>query len=90
MSGLDAWLDEPGQCRPCHGPIVAKTKLGMVRDYICWLIIMVWPMRFFMRGPMPMILPYAGTHAYTCTCWSKIAQARPAQPQSEATSHDPE
>jgi hypothetical protein len=72
---LDSWLDEPGQCRPCHGPILAKTKLGMIRDYVCFVTVMWWPLRFFMRGGMQHILPYAGTHAYTCTCWPKVYAA---------------
>lgn len=71
--GLASWLDESGQCRVCHGPIVPKTKLGMIRDYVCYVAVMWWPMWFFMRGGMQTILPYAGTHAYTCTCWPKIA-----------------
>ncbi len=71
----DAWLDEPGQCRPCRGPVVRKTKLGMIRDYVCYVAVLWWPLRFFMRGPMPALLPYAGNHAFTCTCWPKVADA---------------
>jgi hypothetical protein len=73
----DHWLDEPGQCRPCCGPILPKSRLGMFRDWLCYVIVLWWPLRFFMRGPMPLILPYAGTHAYTCTCWSKVRNAPP-------------
>jgi hypothetical protein len=84
---LDAWLDEPGQCRPCHGPIVPKTGLGMFRDWLCYRIVLWWPNRFFMSAPHAAILPYAGTHAFTCTCWPKVRaaalRARASQEQQQ-------
>lgn len=61
-----------GHCDVCHGPIVPKTRLGMFRDWLCYLAALYWPYRFFMSAPHAAILPYAGTHAYTCTCWSKV------------------
>lgn len=73
---LGAWLDEDGQCRPCHGPILPKTRLGMIRDYICYIIVLHWPYRFFGSRPHLAILPYAGNHAFTCTCWSKIERMK--------------
>lgn len=79
-SRLDAWLDEPGQCRPCHGPIVPKTKLGMIRDYACFVAVMWWPDRFFLTAPHRWLLGHAGSHAYTCGCWHKIATGPHAQP----------
>lgn len=82
---LDSWLDEPDQCRPCHGPIVVKTRLSMIRDYACWALVMIWPNRLFMRFGMAQLLPYAGTHAFTCTCRSKIAAAKARGDSSIAT-----
>lgn len=54
----------------------------MLRDWVCYLVVLRWPLRFFMRGGMASILPYAGTHAFTCTCRDKVALAnRAARPK---------
>jgi len=65
-----AWCDE------CHGPIVRKTKIAMCWDYLGFVIALHWPHHFFASWPHLAVLPYAGSHAYTCTCWPKIAYAQ--------------
>lgn len=75
----------PGECDSCHGPVFGRHWLANVRDRLAWRLFMLLPdWLAFGRGGFA-ILPYAGGHAYTCSCFGKNAIARAAL--SKANGH---
>lgn len=61
-----------GYCDDCCGPIAPKSAFELVRDGLIYDLLISLPAWFRMETRLGYaLLPYAGSHAYTCTCPAK-------------------
>lgn len=68
-----------GWCNECHGPVVPKTAWALVIEALLYDLWMALPISLAMGKLGFAILPYAGGHAFTCRCPSKVLGAKPRQ-----------
>lgn len=59
-------------CNTCHGPVFPKTRLQLVLDSLAYDLWMSLPKRMAFSRPGFVILGFAGSHAYSCTCPNKV------------------
>jgi len=66
----------PEYCEPCHGFVEPRTRFELVRDWLAFELVLASPAAWTARGLgwrwLLWLLPYAGNHAYACTCPEKV------------------
>lgn len=68
--------DEPEWCETCHGPIWGKSLVELDLSHLAHWIWMRLPMWLAFNRVGMAILPWAGTHAFGCSCHDKNHSAR--------------
>ncbi len=59
-------------CRECFGPILPKRRFQLLADSLAYDLFLALPNCIAFSRVGFLLLPYAGTHAYTCTCPAKV------------------